>query len=85
MLWCDTCKKFITLEHECPATLELSWPIAFALRAEARRLGITEEEMVERAWDEFVDTNRSKLRRGFLRRPWLLLKPGGFGLLVKSF
>jgi len=67
------------------ATIEVSWPIAVALRAEAQRLGISEEEVARLAWEEHVSNHRGQLIWGFIKRPWLLLRPGAKELLARAF
>lgn len=66
-------------------TIQVRSDIALGIQAEARRLGIPEEEVVERAWAELVYSRRHELRVGLLKRPWLLFTPAGLGILVGTF
>lgn len=59
--------------------------IAWAFRGEARRRGISEEEMWRLVWDHFVKTHQKEIRKGFLRKPWLLLRPEARALLARTF
>ena len=84
MYQCPNCGKWVSpFNHVCACTIEVSEVIAFSLRSEARRRGISEEEMVKLAWEEYVSNHRSQFVRGFIKRPWLLFRPGARTLLAK--